>query len=117
MNPINQSQKPPSTKKEQLTSDGLRDLITVILLNHDLLLGIGVEDLDGNALSQGNERKIGNEHTDPVQSPKKKKKKAEAKEAEEKKTRQRVEPETGKDGSKGKAPLTAISWTTEASAS
>jgi len=74
MNPINQSQKPPSTKKEQLTSDGLRDLITVILLNHDLLLGIGVEDLDGNALSQGNERKIGNEHTDPVQSPKKKKK-------------------------------------------
>jgi len=42
--------------REQLTSDGFRNLIAVILLNYDLLLGIGIENLYGNILSQGNER-------------------------------------------------------------
>lgn len=58
INSINRSQQPI---REQLTSDGLRNLITpiaLILLDHNLLLGICIEDLDGNALSHGNRRKI-----------------------------------------------------------
>ena len=58
INSINRSQQ---LIREQLTSDRLRNLITpiaLILLDHNLLLDICIEDLDGNALSHGKKRKI-----------------------------------------------------------
>jgi len=55
INSINRSQQPI---REQLTSGGLRNPIVLILLDHDLHLGIRTEDLDWNVLSQGNKRKI-----------------------------------------------------------
>ena len=58
INSINRSRQ---LIREQLTSDGLRNLITLIaliLLDHNLLLDICIEDLDGNTLSHGNKRKI-----------------------------------------------------------
>ena len=119
INSINRSQQ---LIREQLTSDGLRNLITpiaLILLDHNLLLGICIEDLDGNALSHGNRRKICmSTRPRPIGRRARKQKKRKKGEAR-RRTPNQKQARTDEDDPKSrqKTTLTAISWITEASAS